>query len=355
MNTIFKLSKTRLSNTLKNKFINGYLFCTNIFNIAKYNNITNYNNQIKLDEIILNKNKKLNEDNTLILFKSINDKKILNNQNISCSKETKESDNNIVNTSSSNDIIKEISNNDNNSNKKNFNNIFVKLKIFKKKEQLNELYSDKLIYFKYQWNKIQKEKNKFNQNYISPDFNNHQKLEVDAMYNIINEFNNEDQKLFMHYCDYFKNSGYEINAKNVGMPVSPLNNPNFIDTQEILYCLKPFLATNYFFGGSNKAAIEATQAAAQAVIDKELKTKQEQIENNKPKVKAVVNLKYLSFDSTKKIALIKEFRSIYNYGLKEAKEAVEKVPSIIEQNIKKEKALDLKKKLEAAGAVLELE
>lgn len=55
-----------------------------------------------------------------------------------------------------------------------------------------------------------------------------------------------------------------------------------------------------------------------------------------------------------KIAVIKEVRSATNLGLKEAKDLVEGAPKTVKENATKEEADDLKKKLEAAGAKVEL-
>ena len=55
-----------------------------------------------------------------------------------------------------------------------------------------------------------------------------------------------------------------------------------------------------------------------------------------------------------KIAVIKEVRAATNLGLKEAKELVEGAPKPIKEGVSKEEAEELKKKLEAAGAKVEL-
>lgn len=57
----------------------------------------------------------------------------------------------------------------------------------------------------------------------------------------------------------------------------------------------------------------------------------------------------------KKIQVIKEVRAITELGLKEAKDLVESAPKPIKENIPKEEAEELKKKLEAVGAVVELQ
>ena len=55
-----------------------------------------------------------------------------------------------------------------------------------------------------------------------------------------------------------------------------------------------------------------------------------------------------------KIGVIKEVRAITGLGLKEAKDLVEGAPKNVKENVAKAEAEDLKKKLEAAGAKVEL-
>ena len=55
-----------------------------------------------------------------------------------------------------------------------------------------------------------------------------------------------------------------------------------------------------------------------------------------------------------KIAVIKEVRTITNLGLKEAKDLVDGAPKPIKEGASKEEAEEIKKKLEAAGATVEL-
>jgi large subunit ribosomal protein L7/L12 len=55
-----------------------------------------------------------------------------------------------------------------------------------------------------------------------------------------------------------------------------------------------------------------------------------------------------------KINVIKAVREITALGLKEAKDLVEGAPKAIKENIGKEEAEDIKKKLEAAGAKVEV-
>jgi large subunit ribosomal protein L7/L12 len=56
----------------------------------------------------------------------------------------------------------------------------------------------------------------------------------------------------------------------------------------------------------------------------------------------------------KKIEVIKEVRAITGLGLKEAKDLVEGAPKAVKEGVNKKDAEDMKKKLEAAGAKVEL-
>ena len=55
-----------------------------------------------------------------------------------------------------------------------------------------------------------------------------------------------------------------------------------------------------------------------------------------------------------KIAVLKEVRAITGLGLKEAKDLVDGAPKPVKENVKKEEADEIKKKLEEAGATVEI-
>ena len=55
-----------------------------------------------------------------------------------------------------------------------------------------------------------------------------------------------------------------------------------------------------------------------------------------------------------KIQGIKEVRAVTNLGLKEAKEAVENVPTTLKEAVSKAEAEEVKKKVEAQGATVEI-
>jgi len=62
-----------------------------------------------------------------------------------------------------------------------------------------------------------------------------------------------------------------------------------------------------------------------------------------------------SFDEAKKIPVIKEVRAITGLGLKEAKDLVEAGNKTLKENVSKDDAAKIKKQLEAAGGVVEIQ
>ena len=62
----------------------------------------------------------------------------------------------------------------------------------------------------------------------------------------------------------------------------------------------------------------------------------------------------LTATGDKKINVIKEVRAVTSLGLKEAKDLVEGAPKEVKSGVNKKEAEEIKKKLEAAGAKVEL-
>ena len=93
------------------------------------------------------------------------------------------------------------------------------------------------------------------------------------------------------------------------------------------------------FGVSAAAAVAAAPVAAVAAAPVEEKTE--------------FDVVMTSFGE-KKVEVIKVVRALTGLGLKEAKDAVEGVPSTIKEGIPKAEAEDVKKKLEDAGAKVEI-
>ena len=63
---------------------------------------------------------------------------------------------------------------------------------------------------------------------------------------------------------------------------------------------------------------------------------------------------HLAASGDKKINVIKEVRTITGLGLKEAKDLVEGAPKVVKEAVAEAEANDIKAKLEAAGATVEL-
>jgi large subunit ribosomal protein L7/L12 len=71
--------------------------------------------------------------------------------------------------------------------------------------------------------------------------------------------------------------------------------------------------------------------------------------------KTEFNVILKSFEDSKKIAVIKEVRTITNLGLKEAKDLVEGVPKSLKENVSKEEAAKIKDAITAAGGTVEIQ
>ncbi|MEK7227612.1 MAG: 50S ribosomal protein L7/L12 [Patescibacteria group bacterium] len=69
--------------------------------------------------------------------------------------------------------------------------------------------------------------------------------------------------------------------------------------------------------------------------------------------KATANVE-LTNGGANKIAVIKVVKEVLGLGLKEAKDLVDAAPSMLKQDMKKEEAADLKKKIEEAGGKVTL-
>ena len=91
------------------------------------------------------------------------------------------------------------------------------------------------------------------------------------------------------------------------------------------------------FGVSAAAAVAAAPSAAAAVVE-------EQTE---------FDVILTSFGENK-VTVIKTVRSITGLGLKEAKDAVEGVPTVLKEGVPKAEAEDIKKQLTEAGATVEI-
>ena len=110
-----------------------------------------------------------------------------------------------------------------------------------------------------------------------------------------------------------------------------------IGQKSVMEIVELIKAMEETFGVTAAAAVAAGPAAAAAAVE-------EQTEFN------VV----LTEAGEKKVNVIKAVRELTGLGLKEAKEKVDTAPQVIAEGLTKEAAEDAKKKLEEAGATVEL-
>ena len=112
---------------------------------------------------------------------------------------------------------------------------------------------------------------------------------------------------------------------------------NAVSEMSVMQIVELIKAMEEKFGVTAAAAVAAGPAAAAAVVE-------EQTEFN------VV----LAEAGEKKVNVIKVVRELTGLGLKEAKEKVDTAPQVVAEGLTKEAAEDAKKKLEEAGAKVEL-
>lgn len=112
---------------------------------------------------------------------------------------------------------------------------------------------------------------------------------------------------------------------------------NAVSEMSVMQIVELIKAMEEKFGVTAAAAVAAGPAAAAAVVE-------EQTEFN------VV----LTEAGEKKVNVIKVVRELTGLGLKEAKEKVDTAPQVVAEGLTKEAAEDAKKKLEEAGAKVEL-
>ncbi len=96
------------------------------------------------------------------------------------------------------------------------------------------------------------------------------------------------------------------------------------------------------FGVSAAAPVAVASAAAPAAAEAPA-------EEEKTEFDAV-----LTVCGPNKIQVIKEVRAITSLGLKEAKEAVENLPTTLKEAVSKAEAEEIKKKMEEQGATVEI-
>ncbi len=129
------------------------------------------------------------------------------------------------------------------------------------------------------------------------------------------------------------------------MPVTKEEVIEFIANMSVLELAQFIKELEEKFGVTAAAPVAAVMSATpQASISEAVPAEEEKVEFD------VI----LTEVGSNKINVIKVVREITGLGLKEAKELVESVPKPVKTGISKEEAQNIKKKLEEAGAKVEI-
>eukprot|EP00758_Cryptobia_borreli_P019747 Tbor_TRINITY_DN900_c0_g1::TRINITY_DN900_c0_g1_i1::g.21171::m.21171/K02935/RP-L7, MRPL12, rplL; large subunit ribosomal protein L7/L12 len=106
-------------------------------------------------------------------------------------------------------------------------------------------------------------------------------------------------------------------------------------------------------GGGGGSVVMAAAPAAPAAITEEAPV---EVPKEKKKVeKNTYDVNVKKYPAEVKIKLIKELRAVTNLAIKDAKDAIDKAPGIVQVNMPKEDAAKLKTLFEALGAEVELQ
>ena len=112
-----------------------------------------------------------------------------------------------------------------------------------------------------------------------------------------------------------------------------------IENMKVLELNELVKAAEEKFGVSASAPVMVAGAAGGAAVGGEEKSEFDVI---------------LTSAGSSKVGVIKEVRGITGLGLKEAKEVVDNAPKAVKEGVSKEEAEQIKEKLEAAGATVEV-
>lgn len=147
--------------------------------------------------------------------------------------------------------------------------------------------------------------------------------------------------------EYKKNPDIEVTDRVEGVFKDVLNLKNYSDVTIIGHILMNKLGVSNDemmatieaqISGNAGGGGESTDVADEPVVEE----------------KTLFDLRLTGFEAKSKIKVIKEIRAMAQLGLKEAKELVDNAPKYIMKSIKKEEAEELKAKLEAIGASIEI-
>ena len=211
-------------------------------------------------------------------------------------------------------------------------------------------YDDEIYKFQKEWKQISDAVDFENPTFLENDLSDLQKKKVDYLANSVTDMNMFELRYFhaLIGMNAAKHSGMSAMKRNLDWPsmkqdgagVWPPANPNWFKQQELMASLGPFMGMG---GGGGAPAAAAGGAQAAAAVEEEA-----------PKEKTHYDIELAKFDPATKIKVIKEIRSMFGLGLKEAKETVESAPTWLKKEVAKEEAEAIVEKLAAVGAEIRL-
>ena len=126
--------------------------------------------------------------------------------------------------------------------------------------------------------------------------------------------------------------------------IDEISNMTVLELSELVKALEDKFGVSAAAAAPMMVAAGAVPGAAEGAAAEAAPAEEEQTE-------FTVQLKEIG---PNKIPVIKEVRAVTGLGLKEAKEAVESAPNAIKEGVSKEEAEEIKGKLEAVDAVVEI-
>ncbi|KAF8101565.1 hypothetical protein N665_0204s0060 [Sinapis alba] len=143
---------------------------------------------------------------------------------------------------------------------------------------------------------------------------------------------------------------YSSQSENVSKIVTELSNLTLLETMDLTELLRKKLGVSetpvmaammpgMAFPGSGGGAAAAGVKG----------------EEKKAEAKTAFDVMLKGFETASKIKVIKEVRSVTDLGLKEAKDLVEKAPTLLKKGVSKEEAEKIIEKLKAVGAKVDME
>ena len=126
--------------------------------------------------------------------------------------------------------------------------------------------------------------------------------------------------------------------------IDEISNMTVLELSELVKALEDKFGVSAAAAAPMMVAAGAVPGVAEGAAAEDAPAEEEQTE-------FTVQLKEIG---PNKIPVIKEVRAVTGLGLKEAKEAVESAPNAIKEGVSKEEAEEIKDKLEAVDAVVEI-